>query len=344
MTPSQLIHLVLYLRLTTLLPLLNELQRSVTLSNMIPAPTRTTPAPVTPPRVRQFGLRLRLNPATMTHLFFSALKVGAMIWMLTGSMKWDDFRFWVVGGGLMGWWIGDVANQLRPGIIWNNGQGAQPGQAPEAGAGAVPNNGGNGGNGVAGANPTGVPFGNTARVRPSAGHIVTRLIPLIHLDTDAEQLRLARNRPLGQPWRVLTQLLLPIALWFITLIPDWESLRARAIRRRERAMRVWVSELTVARTAAEAEAARTATAQQSTEESAAESQPAQPDQGTAGDDSGRAPVLPEGLSVAARRYYERVIGRGEGIDWEEEREAQRAMGIADEEDRQADDGMRMRML
>ena len=329
--------------------MLNDLQRSIALSTIISLPSRPNPAPATPPRIRQFGLRLRLNPTTLTNLFFSALKVGAMIWMLTGSMKWDDFRFWIVGGGLMGWWIGEVANQLRPGVIWNNGRAAQPGQAHADGAGgaAIVGTGagaGNNGNGVAGPNPAGVPFGNTARVRPSSGHIVTRIVPLIHLDTDAEQLRLAQTRPLGQPWRIVTQLLLPIVLWFITLIPEWESLRARAIRRRERAMRVWVSELTVARDSADAEAARLANAEQSSGDAAGEAQPNQRAGEPVTNSIDRPPVLPDGLSNAAQRYYERVIGRGEGIDWEEEREAQRAMGIADEEDRQADDGMRMRML
>lgn len=38
-------------------------------------------------------------------------------------------------------------------------------------------------------------------------------------------------------------------------------------------------------------------------------------------------ILPDGLLPEARRYYLRVIAKGEGIDWEEEREAQRAMGV-----------------
>jgi len=257
--------------------------------------------------------------------------------MLTRSMKWDDFRFWIVGGGLMGWWIGDAANQLRPGVIWNNGRVAALGQA-EAGAAAAGVNG----DGAAGLGATGATFGNTARVRPSSGHIVTRLVPLLHLDTDAEQLHLAQHRPLSQPWRVVTQLLLPIALWFITLIPEWESLRARAIRRRERAMRVWVGELTVARNDAAAEAARLAGELRGSGESAERQLQRVNEEEQETEE--QAPVLPDGLSVAAKRYYERVIGRGEGIDWEEEREAQRAMGIADDEDRQDDDGMRMRML
>lgn len=42
-------------------------------------------------------------------------------------------------------------------------------------------------------------------------------------------------------------------------------------------------------------------------------------------------VLPEGLNEEAKKYYQRVMERGEGIDWEEEREAQRAMGVGEEE-------------
>jgi len=42
-------------------------------------------------------------------------------------------------------------------------------------------------------------------------------------------------------------------------------------------------------------------------------------------------VYPEGLNAVARRYYARVMARGEGVDWEEEREAQRALGIPDED-------------
>lgn len=42
-------------------------------------------------------------------------------------------------------------------------------------------------------------------------------------------------------------------------------------------------------------------------------------------------VYPEGLNAVAKRYYERVMARGEGVDWDEEREAQRALGIPDED-------------
>ena len=93
-------------------------------------------------------------------------------------------------------------------------------------------------------------------------------------------------------------------LWIITLIPEWEAYRARAIRRRERAMRILVGELSV-----NADVPVVV--------------------GNAQQTSAR--VLPENLTPAAKAYYERVMERGEGIDWEEEREAQRALGVADEE-------------
>jgi hypothetical protein len=69
-----------------------------------------------------------------------------------------------------------------------------------------------------------------------------------------------------------------------------------------------------------------------------------PEEGSGGEigDAPRPHVYPQGLNDVAKRYYERVVVRGEGVDWEEEREAQRAMGIPEEEE--AGDGMGMRML
>lgn len=46
----------------------------------------------------------------------------------------------------------------------------------------------------------------------------------------------------------------------------------------------------------------------------------------------REPELPAGLSGPARAYYLRVLSRGDAIDWDEEREAQRAMGVGEEQD------------
>jgi hypothetical protein len=62
-----------------------------------------------------------------------------------------------------------------------------------------------------------------------------------------------------------------------------------------------------------------------------------------GGEGARQNVYPEGLNSVAKRYYERVMARGEGVDWEEEREAQRALGIPEEEEGGGDE-MRMRML
>lgn len=46
----------------------------------------------------------------------------------------------------------------------------------------------------------------------------------------------------------------------------------------------------------------------------------------------REPELPAGLSGPARDYYLRVLSSGDTIDWNEEREAQRAMGVGEEQD------------
>lgn len=46
----------------------------------------------------------------------------------------------------------------------------------------------------------------------------------------------------------------------------------------------------------------------------------------------REPELPAGLSRPARDYYLRVLSSGDTIDWNEEREAQRAMGVGEEQD------------
>jgi hypothetical protein len=164
--------------------------------------------------------------------------------------------------------------------------------------------------------------------RPPTLASTTAFIPLLHLRTDAAQLGHPTTDMRGtttdmrgtttstptrrQPPWILTQLLLPFCLWFITLIPEWENIRARAIRRRERAMRAAVGDATAA-------------AAQGDEE-----------------EGERENVYPEGLNDVAKRYYERVMARGEGVDWDEEREAQRAMGIPDEDE--AGDDMRLRML
>jgi hypothetical protein len=343
MTPSQLVNLVLYLRLTSMLPLLNNVLAVAAVNESVPNPTRTTqPVPLPRPvRVRQFGLRLRVTREAFVHIFFSLVKTSAMVWMLTRGMNWGDVKFWIIGGGLVGWWLGDAINQLRPGLIWNNGNrdNAADGQQhpPANGPPLNPRQEGDIPNQVAADAPrhaaaaaqaAAVTNAPTTRFTATTGHALARMIPLVHLDTDSEQLLLGPRRPRRTPYRIVTQLLLPIALWFITLIPDWETSRARAIRRRERAMRVWVGELTSAQAADDSPHAER-----------------EEDSGTGAHDGAqleRPPVFPQGLGAQAKRYYERVLARGEGIDWEEEREAQRAMGVGEEEEQ--DGGMRFRLL
>ena len=41
-------------------------------------------------------------------------------------------------------------------------------------------------------------------------------------------------------------------------------------------------------------------------------------------------IYPEGLHPTAKAYYERVMERGEAIDWEEERQAQIALGAVED--------------
>jgi hypothetical protein len=139
----------------------------------------------------------------------------------------------------------------------------------------------------------------------------------------------------------------------VTLVPEWEALRSRAIRNREREMRVWVGELSKEA----AEASRVAAEQAKAAAGASESEATEAGAGidpevgsstkvgtspnphdstgsmeTGADATGNSEqepptILPDGLLPEARRYYLRVIAKGEGIDWEEEREAQRAMGV-----------------
>lgn len=115
-----------------------------------------------------------------------------------------------------------------------------------------------------------------------------------------------RQQP--RPSRLTTYLLLPIYLYFLTLIPALENLRAKAIRERERTIRVMVGELNLPDTGAEFAP--------NFEQAQAQGE---------GQGQGEAQtILPRGLDEIGERYYRRVLAKGEGIDWEEEREAQRA--------------------
>ena len=293
----------------------------------------------------------------LQHMVMSAVKIGAILWVFARDMGRHDVRLWIIGGAALGWWVGDVLNQVRvrrqarqqrpiapPQVdpVLNEAQAqvaaeglpADPVQ-PQAGARVVPQ----------------LRVNTDRPARQVNRNILTGLIPLVHLDVDADQLQLEGppRRPVRVPPRWLTQFLLPMALWVITLVPEWESIRARAIRGRERAMRVRVGEMS----AAPSPVVHTRELPNDNDEpiDGQEGQNGRTEQegpsfsGALGANLARrrVRVYPQGLNPIAKRYYERVMERGEGIDWEEEREVQRAMGIADEDE--ADQGgMRMGML
>ena len=318
MSLTHLCHLILYLRLTTLIPLFASVVEHESRSAPTPAaplPTRTVPARPPHPQVRVLlSFRIPSIPiSVLAHMGYSAIKIAGMLWMFTRGMPWGDVRFWVLAGAAGGWWIADGFN------AWNRERSRVVIPRPAAGAEALQG----GGAQQANDQPPVVVNGRApARpARPPTLASTTAFIPLLHLRTDAAQLGHPTTDLRGattstptrrQPLWIQTQLLLPFCLWFITLIPEWENIRARAIRRRERAMRAAVG------------AATAAAAAQGEEEGEREN------------------VYPEGLNAVAKRYYERVMARGEGVDWDEEREAQRAMGIPDEDE--AGDDMRLRML
>ncbi|WVQ69850.1 uncharacterized protein L199_008071 [Kwoniella botswanensis] len=383
LTASQLIHLFIYLRITTLLPLIEPIYHQSLIPPPTPTRTQIQHTPTLPGRTqdsgqgqrpnrrviyrRTFNIRIPYIPlSVLPHLFWSALKMTAMVWMMTRGMKWNDNRFWVIVGLASGWWIidalsniGRVTREIRAGNRERQAQAGNENQnqnqqqqnqaQPQAQEQNVPGPAVN----VQDQNPpANVNLNvNGANRQPNLARIsrstVTSWIARFHLSTDSRQLRLPPSNlngdgqipllpePRSRPSRIQTQLILPILLWFITLVPEWESLRGRAIRRRERGMRVVVGE----------------------NQRQAQAQAAQQDQpeGEGVDEEGRRrrdilANLPTGLSVPARKYYLRVVDRGEGIDWEEEREAQRALGVGEEDGNGNgngggdDEGMRMRML
>lgn len=357
MAPSQLIQLLQYLRVTTLIPPLSgylsaaqTTAAAATVTEPAPTPTPTTPLRGITVRTRYRGtVTFRLPRVSFTliqHQFWSAARLATIVWMLTRSMGWMDQRLWLLAGAAAGWWCVDGYNQwwaetTAERLHARRAQRRAEAQArlanPEAARArleaiargervepvgeenpldpAVMAAGGGGESSDEDIGPLGL-GGTTARQIAAALH-------LLHLDADAAQLRLPgqeqptrtagtptppstgpalRAVPDAHPSFIVTHLLLPIYLWFLTLVPAFEARRARAIRARERAMRAVIPDIN-------------------------------PAQG--GEDTGSATprplMLPDGISPAARRYYARVAHRPEGIDWDEERDAQRAMGIPDEE-------------
>ncbi|WWC89787.1 uncharacterized protein L201_004713 [Kwoniella dendrophila CBS 6074] len=380
LTPPQLTHLLLYLRVTALLPLIEPVYQQ----SLIPVPTPTATVNQIAPTAqtgqtatqtqngrvvyrRTFHLRLPFIPMqVLPNLFWSSLKVTVMIWMLTRGMKWNDSRFWIMAGMAVGWWmitavgeISRVTREIRTRTRNNAGNGNQaPEQAQTPDLNAVDANAQNINEGQ------GVPAGNAndnmpnqpAQPRPQAQNLntltnirrtlATSWIPRFHLLTDSEQLRiplatnlngenilLSEPNRRNRPSRIQTQFILPILLWFITLIPEWENLRNRMIRRRERNMRIVVGE-----NQRQNQSSTASTEQNPGEQS---EQPSEEERLRQIESN-----LPAGLSERAKQYYLRIMDKGEGIDWEEEREAQRALGMNDNEENgnQEDDGMRLRML
>ena len=334
MSREQLVDLLMYLRISTLLPLLTDCIEAAA-----PEPSitilRSPPRPASALQRRLRVLSTVPGPVWL-QLLFSFVRIGALTWWLTRSMRWDDASLWIIVSLGGGWWIGEATQRIQDAIAAHRRLAnpvAIPGEAPrEPGVLQLPGQ------------PPAARGLNPRRANPTnVGAQMHVLIPLIHLDVDSRQLHLRQSdthaaletldSQLGAwqreaqrstpPHWIQTQIILPVVLWFITLIPEFETIRARAIRRRERAMRVLVGEMSTA----------ASPTTPNVELPGSEPQARPP----------RAQILPPGLSQVARNYYTRVLARGEGIDWEEEREAQRALGVGDE-DANEGDGMRLRML
>lgn len=351
----------MYLRITSLIPMLIPVveheSRRPTQSSLALTPTRTIPAPPVPPvheppLVRHFNgnaaldnfLRYTIRPiallvsllasiprSVISHMAYSAVKIGAIMWMLCRDMKWGDVKFWILAGAAAGWWIGDgitvwLRERPRPAARQGGPAGQQgAGAGPGAGAGVAGRAGGRAGQ-PAGA---GAGLGLPQMPTPPTFSEATSFMARAHLDIDAAQLGhpSSTSEPTTHPparrtipW-IQSNLLLPIALWIITLIPEWETTRAREIRTRERSIRAIVRN-------------HSRDTDVPNEGGDSESDPAL-----------RRAAYPEGLGFAALRYWDRVVSRTENIDWEEERDAQRAMGIPDEDARGGGGGDEMmRML
>lgn len=329
MVPTQLVHLLLYLRISTLLPSLYACLSSAKPAQA-PTPTPTTPAVTAAPnpnaaipqgvqvhRISPFSLP-RIPFAWAQHLLFSAIRLGTMAYMLVGSLPVEDLRLWLILGAASAYWAIDGAVQ-RQRIIESEDQErmarerAEAPAEPQAAPPAAEDNPLDPALMAAEQPPVGNPRVPLPANRNDWLRDLLKALPMWNLDHDAAYLRLPQNsRPPLEPTPILNtrpnfimcRIVLPVYLWILTLVPAFEMRRARAIRQRERNMRSLVNGLT--------ERAR----QEQEGEEAEEPQP----------------VLPDGLLSQVKAYYLRVVSREEAIDWEEEREAQRAMGIRDEDE------------
>lgn len=383
MVPTQLTHLLFYLRTAGLVRYLSSRLAELNAAEQ-PTPTPTAPQPAVPPQVMYQGSirirvpRLRLSFVLIQHLFWSAMRIVTILWMLTRGMKWDDYRLWLLIALCAGWWLVDGFNhwlvenrqrreaRMRRAMHADNIVRAQAGAdappldpaaqaaadaplhaaaAARAGAGAI--------------RQRAQPQGQPAR-RRAQGTDVLLQIPYFNLDEDAAQLRVRSSRlhgpapgrvatptpqdpvaellpePRTRPSRIITNVLLPAALWFVTLIPTFEAQRAREIRQRERTMRAVIKALNP-QAESEGDAAEGNEHGEETNENERENETENESENDRAPAPAPAPaprelVLPTGISPAARAYYLRVASSTESIDWEEERAAQRAMGIPDEDE------------
>ncbi|ODN83358.1 hypothetical protein L202_01514 [Cryptococcus amylolentus CBS 6039] len=314
-SPEILARLYVYLRQLALVPLLNNVlydamsqqQQSQPALAPTPAPTRTVPVPpilLPTPTLASYGTFLyhffhafygRFDGILLRQLAFATIRVFFLFSMFTYSLKWTDPMYWVICAVSALWWASTYWPLFT--LAWRSAWRETYGPLEDAIRANGERRGGPQGRDQAAPRAaerqTPTPRNPTSMPR---GHLLARA----HLATDRSLIAARRRQP--PPWWQ-TQLALPIVLWVITLIPTYEAQRARIIRLRERAMRE-------------------------------RALPAGGDAagGAAGEDNVPAPepVIPEGLAPVARRYYERVLSRTERIDWDEEREAQRAMGVGED--------------
>lgn len=356
MVPSQLTHLLLYLRLTVLLPHLSASLQAAQSPTPIPTtrPSTTRRASQSPMRVRVIyrpapgvGTLLQsISSTLLVHAFWSAFRILLIIFMLGRNLPWTDTNLWLMLAAGGAWWAFDTYShwvvERRAERIRQRAERAleqREGRRRRRGGGEEVVVREYGADGEIQGEPRGErerERGDRERRRGGAGgrrqapapprEADWTRVPLYHLDIDNRQLRLPpsvlevptgqngmpgpapvpdlRRAPATHPGWFKTHILLPLYLWFLTLIPDFEVRRARAIRQRERSIRALVND-------------RRGTAAQGEAQS-----------------QGQPQWLPDGISPTARKYYERVAARPESIDWDEEREAQRAMGLPDEEEQE----------
>ncbi|KAJ9115040.1 hypothetical protein QFC22_005368 [Naganishia vaughanmartiniae] len=330
-----------------------------------PTPTIAPPLPAIPTH-----LRLRTIARLLPRFIGAAIKVEIGLWMITRSLPSSDWRYWMFVAGAVGWLVWEChgmysAERGRMRVAREREVRERERQA-RAAAEAI------GREGVVQHVP-GVPMpadqaNLQQRQRPAMPRHRTRNnnsnrpnpLPLVGLAYERRLLRLFYlppsqtpinnqtdrripstdlNLPLAPPDPSLlwTYLVIPVYMLLLSLWPDGDTARKRAIRERETHMRLLSLKLTEA---AEADARARASAATKEEENGSppsslsalpttnndKSQSTQP-----GPEPQPTPtptrtaataIIPRNLSSQSERYWRRVLARGETIDWDEERAAQ----------------------